>query len=193
MYPIAVVIAVLAVMLVLSVYSSFSMFLFVEGAIYGGITCSPQGNGKTYCCASVSEKDDILVGTTYCTTCDDTNPPSNCTEREKPLLVVNPGKVLSNVLEGGILEEPNSSPKLGEDVFPKGGGVLEQPENNMTFSRANVPFPLANDSDDNTNNTLVLQQSDVENDTAENNTGEMEAEAEEDETEETGESNEEEE
>jgi len=148
MHPIAMVTALLSVMLVLSVYSSSSMFLFVEGVIHGGITCSPQGNGKTYCCASVYDKDDIYVGTTYCTTCDDTNPPSNCTEREKPLVVVNPGKVLSNVLEGGVLEDPTTQPKLSDDVFPKDQGVLEQEENNNTFTESNVPFPELNESDD---------------------------------------------
>lgn len=148
MQHIAVVIAVLAVMLVLSVYSSSSMFLFVEGVIDGGITCSPQGNGKTYCCASVKDKDNIYGYTTYCTTCDDTSPPSNCTEREKPLVVVNPGKVLSNVLEGGVLEEPKTQPKLSDDVFSKGQGVLEQEENNNTVTKSNVPFPELNESDD---------------------------------------------
>ena len=143
-----VVIGVLAVMLVLSVYSSTSMFLFVEGVIDGGITCSPQGNGKTYCCASVKDKDNIYGYTTYCTTCDDTNPPCNCTEREKPLVVVNPGKVLSNVLEGGVLEETKTQPKLSDDVFSKGEGVLEQEENNNTFTKSNVPFPELNESDD---------------------------------------------
>ena len=148
MVHIAVVITVLAAMLVLSVYSS-SMFLFVEGEISGGITCSPQGNGKTYCCASVYDKEpNYGQSTTYCTTCDDTNPPSNCSEREKPLVEVNPGKVLSKVLEGGVLEEPKTQPKLSDDVFPKGQGVLEQEENNNTFTKSNVPSPLANDSDD---------------------------------------------
>ena len=37
---------------------------------------------------------------------------------------------------------------MNEDVFPKGGGVLEQEENNNTFTKSNVPFPTANDSDD---------------------------------------------
>ena len=52
------------------------------------------------------------------------------------------------MLEGGVLEEPKTQPKMNEDVFPKGGGVLEQEENNNTFTKSNVPFPTANDSDD---------------------------------------------
>ena len=195
-----VIFVVISTLLVVSIYSSSYMFqVFVEGAIVGGATCTPQGGGKTRCCAVVV--DEILFpdgskGQTvdsYCTTCDNTNPPSNCTPREKQGVVVNPGKVLSNVLEGGVLEEPKTQPKLGQDVLPKGGGVLEQPENNMTFSKSNVPFPQANDSDDNTNNTLALLQSDVENDTAENNRDETDVQDQQDQSEDVEDSNEEEE
>ena len=139
---------VISSLLVAAIYSPSYMFLFVEGRIVGDISCSPQGNGKTYCCASVDEGTTYGAYTAYCTTCDDTKPPSNCTEREKPMVVVNPGKVLSNVLESDVLEEPTTQPKLSDDVFPKGGGVLEQEENNNTFTKSNVPSPLANDSDD---------------------------------------------
>lgn len=136
-------------LLIGAIYSSFSTFqVFVEGVIVGGVSCSPQDDGKVYCCASVSDKGDFGdVRTTYCTTCDDTNPPSNCTEREKPLLVVNPGKVLSDALEDGVLEEPKTQPKLSEDVFRKGQGVLEQEENNNTFTKSNVPIPETNEND----------------------------------------------
>jgi len=135
-------------LLVGATYSSFSTLFFVAGEIRGGVSCSPQGGGKTYCCASVDEGETYGAYTTYCTTCDDTNPPSNCSPREKPTAIVNPGSDLTNMLEGGVLEEPKTQPKLSEDVFPKGGGVLEQEENNNTFTKSNVPFPTANDSDD---------------------------------------------
>lgn len=144
----SVLFTLISALLVVSIYSSIPTLFFVAGEIRGGVSCSPQGNGKTYCCASVYDKEpNYGQTTTYCTTCDDTNPPSNCSEREKPLVVVNPGKVLSNVLEGGVLEEPKTQPKLSEDVFPKGGGVLEQEENDNTFTKSNVPFPQGNDSD----------------------------------------------
>jgi len=112
--------------------------------------------------------------------------------------------------QGGVLEDPSTVPKLGQDVLPKGGGVLEQPENNMTFSKSNVTFPLANDSDDNmtfsksnvpflqandsddnTSKTLAELQSEVEKDTAEESTGENNVEEEQDESEETEDSSEE--
>jgi hypothetical protein len=85
--------------------------------IDGGIVCNSQGNGKTYCCANVLDKNGY-TSTTYCTTCDDTNPPSNCTKREKPMTVVNPGKVLTNILEGGnVLEQQPTDDKLSTNKF----------------------------------------------------------------------------
>jgi len=148
MHSRSVILWSLCALLVGATYSSFSTLFFVAGEIRGGVSCSPQGGGKTYCCASVDEGETYGAYTTYCTTCDDTNPPSNCSPREKPTAIVNPGSDLTNMLEGGVLEEPKTQPKLSEDVFPKGGGVLEQEENNNTFSKSNVPFPTANDSDD---------------------------------------------
>ena len=143
----SVILVVISSLLVAAIYSPSYMFqVFVEGAIDGNVICSPQ-NGKTYCCASVLEEGSTYP-VAYCTTCDNTNPPSNCTEREKAKVVVNPEKGLSDVLGGGVLEEPKTQPKLSDDVFPKGQGVLDQEENNNTFTKSNVPSPLANDSDD---------------------------------------------
>lgn len=145
-----VIFVVISSLLVAVIYSPSYMFqVFVEAEIQGEVSCSPQGNGKTYCCASVyNPEPNYGQATTYCTTCDATNPPSNCTEREKPLVVVNPGKMLSNVLEGGVLEEPTTQPKLSDDVISKGQGVLEQQENNNTFTKSNVPFLELNESED---------------------------------------------
>jgi len=152
-----VIFMVISTLLVVAIYSSSYMFqVFVEGVIVGEATCTSQGGGKTRCCAVVVDSIVFPDGSTsehaeyYCTTCDNTNPPSNCTPREKQGVVANPGKVLSNVLEGegGVLEEPKTQPKLSDDVFPKGQGVLDQEENNNTFTKSNVPFPELNESDD---------------------------------------------
>ena len=133
-----VIFGVISTLFVATIYSSFSPFqVFVEGLIDGSITCSPQGGGKTYCCASVYEGGPG-VSTTYCTTCDDTNPPSNCTPREKPRTVVNPGKVLSEVLQGGVLEDPTTTRQLDRDVGPR-GEFQELPESNRTFSEGVGP------------------------------------------------------
>jgi hypothetical protein len=132
-----VILLVISALLVAAIYSSSSPFhVFVEGLIDGSITCSPQGGGKTYCCASVYEGG--TVSTTYCTTCDDTNPPSNCTEREKPRTVVNPGKVLSDVLQGWVSENPTTGQQLDRDVGPR-GDFRELPENNITSSEGVGP------------------------------------------------------
>ena len=140
-----VLFTVISAILVGAIYSSSSMFLSIEGVIDGDISCSPQGNGKTYCCASVKDKDNIYGYTTYCTTCDDTNPPSNCTPRETPKAVKNPGKDLSNILEGGVLKNPRgelpelqqSNTTFSDKVAPKSGGVFELPEESKTFNEEN--------------------------------------------------------
>ena len=122
--------------------SSYMSQLFVEAAIYGGVSCSPQDGGKTYCCASVIDKNGFST-TTYCTTCDDTNPPSNCTEREKPKVLENPGRDLSNILQGGVskgvLEPSESNMTFSEKIAPKSGGVFELPEDkdSKTFNEEN--------------------------------------------------------
>jgi hypothetical protein len=149
----------IVVMLVGAGYSLSSTFLFVQGAIVGGVSCSPQGNGKTYCCASVydpSIPSDANAPTTYCTTCDDTNPPSNCTPREKPKAVVNPGRDLSNILEGSVLEGATTGQRANISILP--GGIL-QAENNFTFSQKDIS------SNNDNNDTLALDQSDQDSDT----------------------------
>lgn len=136
-----------------SVYSSSSI---VEGVIEGGVSCSPQGGGKTYCCASVKDKDNIYGYTTYCTTCDDTNPPSNCTPREKPMAVLNPGRDLSNALESSVLEGATTGQRANISIIPEG---ILQTENNLTFSQADIS------GNDDSNNTMALDQSDLVSDT----------------------------
>ena len=93
------------VLIIASVYAlSSPTKVFVEARkTVVEISCYPQDNGKTRCCGS--EVDDKLVygytGVTYCTTCDDTNPPSHCTPREKvERTVVKPGTDVLNALKG---------------------------------------------------------------------------------------------
>jgi len=93
------------VLIIASVYTlSSPIQVFVEARkTVVEISCYPQDNGKTRCCGS--EVDDKLVygytGVTYCTTCDDTNPPSHCTPREKvERTVVKPGTDVLNALKG---------------------------------------------------------------------------------------------
>ena len=98
--------ATATILIVASVYASSSPTkVFVEARkTVVEISCYPQDNGKTRCCGS--EVDDKLVygytGVTYCTTCDDTNPPSHCTPREKIERegTVKPGTDVLNALKG---------------------------------------------------------------------------------------------
>lgn len=136
---------VISALLVATVYSSSYMYqVFVEAVIMDGISCSPQDNGKTYCCANIWDGKPLSPNITYCTTCDDTKPPSNCTERERPLVEDNPGGDLSNVLEGGaakggVFEEPeDNGMTFSENVAPKSGGIIEEPEETeKTFTEKN--------------------------------------------------------
>jgi len=139
-----VLFTVISAILVTAIYSSSSMFISIEGKIDGDISCSPQGNGKTYCCADILDKNGY-TSTTYCTMCDDTKPPSNCSKRERPLIVQEPGKDLSNILEGGVLKNPRgelpelqqSNTTFSDKVAPKSGGVFELPEESKTFNEEN--------------------------------------------------------
>jgi hypothetical protein len=94
-----------AIIIAASIYVLCSpLTLFVEARKHvEEISCYPQDNGKTRCCGD--EVDDKLVygytGVTYCTTCDDTNPPSHCTPREKiERGTVKPGTDVLNALKG---------------------------------------------------------------------------------------------
>lgn len=108
-----------------------------------------DSKGKT-CCWRANEGG--VLGVEYCQTCKITCDSKQCSETcghpEKQLVKPPTADESGPLGEGGVLEDPTTPPKLGQDVFPNGGGVLEQPENNMTFSKSNVPFPELNESDD---------------------------------------------
>lgn len=92
------------VLIFASVYASTSSIQVFGKASHTvtDIECHPQGNGKTRCCGTVVNNDlPTYEGITYCTTCDDTNPPSHCTPREKiEKTTVNPGSSVLNALTG---------------------------------------------------------------------------------------------
>ena len=92
------------VLIIASIYSSsYPVPIFVEARkTVVDIDCHPQDNGKTRCCGTeVNDKLPTYEGVTYCTTCDDTNPPSHCTPREKiERTVVKPGTDVLNALKG---------------------------------------------------------------------------------------------
>ncbi|HEY7228236.1 MAG TPA: hypothetical protein VH481_08935 [Nitrososphaeraceae archaeon] len=142
------------ILFVASVYaSSSSIQVFVEARkTVVEISCYPQDNGKTRCCGS--EVDDKLVygytGVTYCTTCDDTNPPSHCTPREKvERTVVKPGTDVLNALKGSkALELTTPGATTDNTKVPKNltskGGELSKEDAKLEDNSNNLPPPDTN-------------------------------------------------
>lgn len=109
----------------------FEAFSATRGVIY----CSETNDDdKVVCCQTEYDNKGNVVAQ-WCTTCDHTNPPSNCTPREKQTTEPNPGRELSTVLQGGVFKDPNTiRPELQQEEDEKTGGVFEEPESNNTFS-----------------------------------------------------------
>jgi hypothetical protein len=119
------------------------------------ITCHSQGNGKTRCCGDEADEKMVsgLTGVVYCTTCDDTNPPSHCTPREKIdkgsiLGLVKPGSDVLNALKGskGLdVKSPSTTTditKLPKNFTSKSGELLKggasiESENNPPPTNSN--------------------------------------------------------
>jgi len=108
-----------------------------------------DSKGKT-CCWRSPEGGSTL-GVTYCQTCKITCDSKQCIETcghpEKQLVKPPTTEESGPLQDDGVFEDPTAGPKLDQDVSPRAGGIIEIPENNLTFSKANVTFPEANDSD----------------------------------------------
>jgi hypothetical protein len=62
-----------------------------------------------------------------------------------------PEKESGPMQEGGVLEDPTTVPQENNMTFSKSNVPFPQAnhsDSNMTFSKSNVPFPQANHSDD---------------------------------------------
>ncbi len=125
-------------------------------------TKNPE-NGKTYQTCCWKERNYPEIGEkTFCQTCsrgENVNDIS-CTEKVQQSMKL--PETTRPQQEGGFLEDHESNTTFAEGLGPNFGGVLEQPtENNMTFSRSNVPFPQANVSsnDSSSNNDSALKLS----------------------------------
>jgi hypothetical protein len=141
-----VIFVAVSVLFIVSIYaSSFRLTVFVEARkTVVEIDCSPQDGGKTRCCGS--EVDDKLLlyggytGVVYCTTCDDTQPPSNCTPREKVERVQDsPRDVLTKDLnvKGDKTTNDTTIPK---DFDLKKGDLLTN-DNQITTNKESSPTP----------------------------------------------------
>jgi len=101
------------------------------------IECHSLDNGKTRCCGTVVNNDlPSYEGITYCTTCDDTNPPSHCTPREKiERTDVKPGTEVMNALKGskGLLATTpgvtTDNTKVPKNFTSKGSELLKEGAN----------------------------------------------------------------
>src|SRR5687767_1902034 len=107
-----------------------------DSRYYTSADCTSHKDGSRTCCWREPIPGSIL-GQTVCQTCkqvaDKDSIRETCTWPTKQALKVPESGAAGPLQEGGVLEDPATSPKLGQDVFPKDGGVFEQPERNMTF------------------------------------------------------------
>ena len=147
-------------LIVVSIYaSSTTLPIFVEARkTVTNIECWSQDGGKTRCCGS--EVDDTSIyglGTaTYCTTCDDTKPPSNCSPREKiesSRLQDTPANVLNR-------EETKTGSKIPNDFGRLDDSLITKDDSKDSNSGIKVPNDLEgndieNDSRDSNNDTKV--------------------------------------
>jgi len=165
-----VIFVAVSVLIIVSIYvSSTTLPIFVEARkIVTNIDCWPQDGGKTRCCGS--EVDDMSIygqGTaTYCTTCDDTQPPSNCTPREKiesaknsPLDVLNNdlevkgdettddskipkdfGRLQDNIITKDDSKDSNNDTTIPKDFDLNKGGLLTE-DNQITMNEESSPTP----------------------------------------------------
>jgi len=129
-----------AVLIFASVYaSSSSIQVFGKPShTVTDIQCNSLGNGKTRCCGTVVNNDlPAYEGITYCTTCDDTSPPSHCTPREKiERTVVKPGTDVLNTLKGSkALELTTPGATTDNSRVPKNftskGSALSKDDTNI--------------------------------------------------------------
>ena len=144
--------AAVSVLIIVSIYvSSTTLPIFVEARkTVTNIDCWPQDGGKTRCCGS--EVDDTSIygfGTaTYCTTCDDTKPPSNCTPREKiENAKNNPSDVLNNNLEVKGDKTTDDS-KIQNDFARLEDGVITKGDTKEGNNDTKVPMDFGRLEDD---------------------------------------------
>jgi hypothetical protein len=145
------------ILIVASVYTlSSPIQVFVEARnIVVDIKCNSQDNGKTRCCGTVIDENlqaNTYGGVTYCTTCDDTHPPSHCTPREKiERTVVKPGTDVLNALKGSKgLDVTTPGATTDNTKIPKNftskGSELSKEGANVESNNNNSPPTDRNDT-----------------------------------------------
>jgi len=117
-----VVISLLVIALIFSSYSRSDVF--AKGKVTtGSLDCTSGINGREMCCQDETGSQGIVIR--WCTICDATSPPSNCTPR------FNSGSI------------PITPPKSNDGGSPKDSGVLPQ---GTTPPESSVNNPPTNDN-----------------------------------------------
>jgi hypothetical protein len=102
------VIVVISLLVIALIFSSYSRSdVFAKGKVTtGSLDCSSGENGREMCCQDETGSQGIVIR--WCTICDATSPPSNCTPR------FNSGSI------------PITPPKSNDAQVPNGGGPIQQ-------------------------------------------------------------------
>jgi hypothetical protein len=155
LYSKAVIFVVISVLVVALGYSpSYTFSVFGQGRNMGEYACEFVAGGKLECCAL-----DLDTYDTWCTTCDNTIPPSNCSEaelqfKEQPPTPPTPPLTPRGTPPLGEIapeaEQPPAPPQPtprtpGQSVLP-GEGVLQQPPADDGTAPRTVEPPTADEA-----------------------------------------------
>jgi hypothetical protein len=164
----SVIFVIISFFIVASIYS-FSYSTTFQASAAGPIRCERTGTVKMTCCQDqvINRTPANPAGTlvTYCTDCDVSvygeDFPTGCGERyiemsaEEPGLPVPPSAV-ARLQEGGVPEEATILPDVS---------VNEAQRANITILPGGILQEDNTSSNDNSNNTMALDQSDLVSDT----------------------------
>lgn len=159
----AVVLVVASFLLVVLVFSLVSIPVFARRS-NGPITChvpdipyAPPLPPQIECCQTVTDSEGIAI--TYCTLCDDTEPPSNCS----PRYTVHQGTTTTGVPTpptSGTLPVNNTGVTNGQPGLPGRLGTVLPPSGNNTGSpgKTSIFNPIGNATNalPGNNNTMTL-------------------------------------
>ncbi|HYF99101.1 MAG TPA: hypothetical protein VD815_03330 [Candidatus Saccharimonadales bacterium] len=121
-----IVIGISFIMAIFSIVGIISLNVTAkEKPLEPNYTCDVISGGYLRCCQAFITDDGTLKD--YCTTCDNTKPPSNCTPRMENNPRVETGEDIATPPTEGISDDP----KAGDDPnpgIPSTGGVSDDPQ-----------------------------------------------------------------
>ena len=127
------ILTIIVVLTMTMIDSSSLTNVLAKGKVTRGpVTCeSVEGLGFVTCCQTETGSDGIEIK--YCTTCDDTNPPSNCTPRS----MWNPDSLSNPTTPGGkdIGQQQPLSPSKSNEQSSQNNGM--NPQQALTASKSN--------------------------------------------------------